>query len=56
MKALETIVMSIMDEPVNEIYVCGLIQFITIVSFRLRSSGSDDWAVLGEKLQSKMKH
>lgn len=53
---VETIVMSIMDEPVNEIYVCGLIQFITIVSFRLRSSGSDDWAVLGEKLQSKMKH
>lgn len=55
MKACETVVMSIMDEPVNEVYLCGLIQFITIVSFSLRSFGSDAWAVLGEKLRSKMK-
>ena len=56
MKACATIVMSIMEEPVTEIYLCVPIQFITIVfSFCLISDGSDDQAVLGEKLQCKMK-
>lgn len=42
MKACVTTVMSIMEEPVNEIYPCGPVQFITIVSFSLRNYGSDN--------------
>lgn len=55
MKAFETMVMSIMKEPVNEIYLCCPIQFIRIVSISLRSYGSDDEAVLDEKLHCKNK-
>lgn len=56
MKACATIVMSMMEEPVNKIYPCGPVHFIAVGPFSLRNYGSDNQAVLGEKLQCDMEH